>query len=214
MASPNPSVVHPFPGDLRPGQTHRLPVVDVTLLFADVVGSAEIVQRLGDRGAYSLIRQFCSVVREATLRCEGETIELRGDGALLVFSSPRAALACAIEIQERCGREGSLGIRIGLHSGGALRLVRGYFGQTLILAARIADQAQQGEILVSPQLLLRIGDLGSLRLGAQRSIELKGFPQPVLVSQIEWRPELQPIPLPLRGTSFRRSARAASARIG
>ncbi len=188
-------LVHPFHGDLRPGQTHRLPAVEVTLLFADVAESTELTSRLGDRGAYSLIRRFCNVVREAILETGGEALELRGDGALLAFTSPRAAVACALQIQRACAETGPLAVRMGLHTGHALRLERGYFGQALILAARVADHARPGEILVSSQLRARLGALDSLRVGSQRAIAIKGFPQPLDTFSIEWREDESRTPL-------------------
>ncbi len=178
---------HPFHGTHRPGATHRLPAVEVTLLFADVAESTELTNRLGDHGAYSLIRRFCAIVRDAVVEHGGEALELRGDGALLAFSSPHAALACALQIQRECARTGPLAVRMGLHTGRALRLERGYFGQALILAARVADQARAGEILVSESLRDRVGGREEFRVGARRSLEIKGFPQRMNAFCIEWR---------------------------
>lgn len=198
-------LAHPFHGDLRSGKTHRLPAVEVTLLFADVAESTELTSRLGDRGAYSLIRRFCSVVREAILENGGEALELRGDGALLAFTSPRVALSCAQQIQRACAETGQLAVRMGLHTGRALRLERGYFGQALILAARVADHARPGEILVSSQFRSHFGAGDAVRVGAQRSIELKGFAQRLDAFSIDWQEDAS--------RSSLRAADAPSARV-
>lgn len=182
----------PFHGDLAPGKTSRLPVVDVTLLFADVVGSTELTNQLGDRRAYSLIRRFCTVVRDATLAANGEALELRGDGALLVFAEPRAALACAVQIQRACAETHELAVRMGLHCGQALRLERGYFGQALILAARVADEARPGEILISSQLRERLDASDASCVGAGRSLVVKGLPEPIETFPIDWRADAAP----------------------
>src|SRR5271166_254192 len=181
------ALVHPFHGDLRPGETDRLPVADVSLLFVDVAGSTDLTVRFGDRGAYSLIRHFCGVVHEATRHWEGQALELRGDGALLAFCSPRAALECALEIQGTCSRDGRLGIRMGLHAGRALRIRGGYFGHALILAARIAEHALADEILVSSQLVKRLSNPSAYRIDPRTSLSLKGFATQVEVFRINWR---------------------------
>src|SRR5262245_63303625 len=97
--------------------------VDVPLLFCDLVRSTELTRRLGDRGAYRVIRGFHDTVLRAAAPCGGEELELRGDGVLLAFERPRAALACAIEIQQRlleAPRGARINVRIGIHSGTAL----------------------------------------------------------------------------------------------
>jgi adenylate cyclase len=178
---------HPFHPALRAGRTQRLPVVEVTLLFADVVAPTELTRRVGDRRAYSLMRRFCRLARDTAQRRGGEALELRGDGALLAFAAPLTALVCAREIQLACAREGELNLRMGLHAGRALRLERGYFGETLIVAGRLADHADAGEILVSAQLVAKLEAPPALPLGAARPLLLKGFPEPVEAYRLEWR---------------------------
>lgn len=184
---------HPFHGTLRPGRTSQLPVVEATFVFADVVGSTALSGRLGERGAYSVIRRFCSLVRDLCERSGGEALELRGDGALLAFpGSPCAALEAACELQRACAREGQIEVRIGIHGGTALRLERGYFGRALTLAARLSDAAEPGEILVSDSVLRNAGVTSrparGATLGAARVLHMKGFDEPVQAHPLEWHP--------------------------
>jgi len=116
----------------------------------------------------------------------GEAVELRGDGALIAFSEPFAGFECATLLQRACTRAGEISIRVGLHAGRALQLEHGYFGQALILASRIADHAQPGEILMSAQLLASLGATPPFEVSASRPVSLKGFPEPVLVCCLEW----------------------------
>lgn len=201
---------HPFHGNLLPGTTHRVPAVDVTFVFADVVESTELTLRLGERGAYSVIRRFCSMVRDTALDLGGEPLELRGDGALLGFQAPSAALEFAASLQRACTRAGEVEIRIGVHGGRALRLERGYFGQALILAARLADHAKRGEILVSTQTLDTVEAPREIDADAPRTVMLKGFPEPVPVRRLEWRPAaLTRAERPTRQPFLRRVATSA-----
>src|SRR5208337_1073385 len=84
-------------------------------------------------------------------------------------------------------RDGRLGIRMGLHAGRALRIRGGYFGHTLILAARIAEHALAGEMLVSSQLVKRLNNPSNYRIDAQASLSLKGFATQIEVFRINWR---------------------------
>jgi class 3 adenylate cyclase len=163
--------------------------VDVTLLFCDVVRSTELTRRLGDRGAYGVIRSFHDTVLGAAAPRGGEELELRGDGVLLAFERARPALTCAIEIQQRLleapkGRR--INVRIGLHAGSALRIETGYFGCNVILSARIAAAAAPGEILGSAALVQRLTD-APLAIDAGRWLTLKGIPEPNLVFALPWR---------------------------
>jgi class 3 adenylate cyclase len=172
--------------------------VDVTLLFCDVVRSTELTRRLGDRGAYRVIRSFHDTVLRAAAARGGEELELRGDGVLLAFEKPRPALACAIEIQRRlleAQRGRRVNVRVGLHTGTALRVATGYFGSNVILSARIAEAAAPGEILASSALVQRLSD-APLGVDAGRWVALKGIPEPSLVFVLPWRSSRAPVPEP------------------
>jgi class 3 adenylate cyclase len=162
---------------------------NVTLLFCDVVRSTELTRRLGDGGAYRLIRGFHDTVLRVCAPCGGEELELRGDGVLLAFETPRPALRCAIEIQRsllEAPRGRRINVRIGIHDGPALRVETGYFGANVILSARIAAAAAPGEILVSAALVRGLAD-EPLEIDAGRWVSLKGIPEPSLVFSIPWR---------------------------
>jgi class 3 adenylate cyclase len=78
-------------------------------------------------------------------------------------------------------------VRIGLHTGEALREAEKFFGRTVILAARIAAQARSGEILASALLRELTQSSGDLRFGAERMLELKGIAGPQRVCEVEWQ---------------------------
>ena len=77
-------------------------------------------------------------------------------------------------------------IRIGLHTGEALREADKFFGRTVILAARIAAQADGGEILVSSLLKELTKSVGDVRFGAGRQVELKGISERQILHRVEW----------------------------
>jgi class 3 adenylate cyclase len=126
-----------------------------TILFTDVAGSTALLERLGEEPWFQIIRAHDALLRRLTAEHDGTVVKSQGDGFMLVFTSARAALQFAIATQ-RAFAEGStvgadepLRLRIGLHSGFVMEDASDFFGKSVVLAARIADHARGGEILVS-----------------------------------------------------------------
>jgi class 3 adenylate cyclase len=176
--------------DLAP---HAAPDGKVTLMFSDMEGFAAMTDRLGDHAAREVIRAHNAIVREQTSAHDGHEVELQGDGFLLAFSSARRALECAIAIQRafaaysEANPEEPIRVRIGLHTGKALRDADKFFGKTVILAARIAAQASGGEILASSLLKDLTESTGDLRFGKARDVQLKGISDTQRIYAVEWQ---------------------------
>jgi class 3 adenylate cyclase len=125
----------------------------VTLVFSDIEGSTEMIERLGEQSWYEVVRDHNAIVRALTGSHDGTVVKSQGDGFMLAFSSAHAALRCAIEMERTFGdrpRSGEpLKVRIGVHSGFVIADAEDFYGRNVVLAARIADTANGGEILVS-----------------------------------------------------------------
>ena len=163
---------------LRPASA---PDGTVTILFSDIEGSTALNDRLGDVRWLELLRAHNQVVREHVQACGGFEVKAQGDGFMIAFPSARKAIRCAQEIQEAMARElgdhpdGPVRVRIGLHTGEAIRDEADFYGKNVVVAARIADQARGGEILVSSvvkQLTESGGDVG---FEDPREVELAGL---------------------------------------
>jgi len=172
--------------------TTAAPDGTVTLMFSDMEGFTAMTERLGDLKAREVIRRHNRIVRDQLEAHGGYEVELQGDGFLLAFSSARRALHCAIGIQRAMAShsasnpEQPLRVRIGLHTGEALREADKFFGRTVILAARIAAQAKAGEILVSALLRELTHSSGDVRFGSDRRLTLKGIVEPQQVYPVDW----------------------------
>ena len=133
----------------------QLPEGTVTIMFTDVEGSSDLVRELGDEGARAILRSHDDVVREAIQTHEGTEVERAGDSFMAAFTTARRAVACALSIQRTLAarrqneRERSVQVRIGMDTGEVLAEEQRYFGSTVFRAARIADLAPAGRILVS-----------------------------------------------------------------
>src|SRR5712664_530044 len=110
-----PHVINVVRGELK----------QVTVLFADLVSSTELVARLNAEDAMLRLKPALNTMCEAVERFEGTVVRTLGDGILAFFGAPRAQeghalLACEAALAIRDApklRQESMSIRIGLHSG-------------------------------------------------------------------------------------------------
>ncbi len=150
----------------------------------------------GDEAGARLAARFAELVREQVQARGGQVLELRGDEALCIFDSPRAAIRAAVDIQRRCAEETRadpalpLPVGIGIDAGEAVAVEGGYRGGPLNLAARLCSLAQRGEVLVSEgvvHLARRTDEVIYVDRGRMR---LKGFDEPVQVMQASFELDL------------------------
>jgi class 3 adenylate cyclase/ketosteroid isomerase-like protein len=152
----------------------------VTIVFTDIVDSTPTLARLGDAGWLEVIRRHNAVIREAAAAHGGTVVETQGDGSMLAFPSARRAVACAMAIQQEVGRVFAdhappIRVRIGIHTGDALRDAEQFFGTTVHYAARVASHAVGGEVLVSEAVHHLVGASDGYTFLGGREVELKGI---------------------------------------
>jgi len=90
-----------------------------------------------------------AAMREIVERHDGQVVKTEAGASMCSFASAHAGLRSAIELQRAFS---SAPLRIGLHSGFVMADASDFYGRNVVLAARIADHAQPGEILVSAAL--------------------------------------------------------------
>ncbi len=119
------------------------------ICFLDIVGYTRITQDLGDAEAASLAAEVAKLVERSSIRHEGKTIKWLGDGVMFFFPDPSAGVAAALEMVDDLADAGLPPAHVGLDTGPVLYQQGDYFGQTVNVAARIADYARPREVLVS-----------------------------------------------------------------
>jgi class 3 adenylate cyclase len=159
---------------------YAAPDGQVTILFSDIEDSTLMTERLGDESWLEVLRAHNAIFREHLRAHGGYEVKNQGDGFMLVFPDPRRAVECAAAIQRALAdREVADGerirVRMGLHTGEAIREEGDFFGRSVILAARIAAHAEGGEILVSSSLKERAGECERVSFDGGRELELKGM---------------------------------------
>jgi class 3 adenylate cyclase len=162
----------------------------VTILFTDIESSTRLAEELGDQQWMAVLRRHNAVVRAQVQQHRGYEVKSEGDGFMLAFSSANDGLRCAIGIQhalagEDCGVP--LRVRIGLHTGEAIRERDDFFGKVVILAARIAAEARGTEILVSSLVRELTESVGEFRFDRTADAELKGLSGVHRLHSVAWR---------------------------
>src|ERR687894_2078412 len=121
-----------------------------TFLFADLVGYTALTETAGDAAAADLAREFrrtmCALSRDHGAR----QVKSMGDGVMIWIGDAGEAVSLAAETLERVGtRSDLLPVRIGVHTGPAVRRGRDWDRSAVNGGPRLADQARPNEGLVS-----------------------------------------------------------------
>jgi pimeloyl-ACP methyl ester carboxylesterase len=149
-----------------------------TILFTDLVGSTAKAVELGDRGWREVLEQHHAQVRQQLTRFRGVELDTAGDGFFARFDGPARAIRCACAIREALSGLG-LDVRAGLHTGECELLNGKVAGIAVSIGARVAAEAQPGEVLVSQTVRDLVAGSG-LGFEDRGVAELKGVPG-------EWR---------------------------
>jgi predicted ATPase/class 3 adenylate cyclase len=130
-------------------------VATLTFLFTDIEGSTALLQRVGEDVYGRALAEHHALIRSSLAAHDGTELTMTGDGFFAAFSSPRACVAAALEMQRALqshswpGGGEPLRVRMGVHTGEAEQTAAGPVGLDVHRAARIAAVAHGGQILLS-----------------------------------------------------------------
>jgi predicted ATPase/class 3 adenylate cyclase len=127
----------------------QLPSGTVTFLFADVEGSTRLVRELGEAAWAEARAAQRAVIQERSAASGGWVVDHEGDGTFVVFATAPEALRAAAEVQAELAEQGTVRVRLGVHTGAALLTEDGYVGLDVHRAARIAAAAHGGQVVFS-----------------------------------------------------------------
>jgi class 3 adenylate cyclase/tetratricopeptide (TPR) repeat protein len=200
----------------------------VTALFADVVGSTQLTERMDPEDAREVLGGAVRRMVDAVEAFGGTVKDLAGDGILALFGAPvtheddaeRAIRAALRIVAQGDGDASPLEIRVGIETGlvvlgpigGGGRVEYGATGDALNTAARLQSHASPGRVLVGDVTRRAAGDL--FAWGDEQRLELKGKDQPVpafeLVGERRDVPSASaPTPMVGRELEFERAATTA-----
>lgn len=125
----------------------------VTFLFTDIEGSTRLAEQLGP-GYEPVLEAHRALIRQAVSNAGGREVSTGGDSFFVAFSSAARAIEAAVAAQRALARHpwppsATLRVRMGLHTGEATEVAGDFVGVEVHRAARIADAAHGGQIVIS-----------------------------------------------------------------
>jgi adenylate cyclase len=151
----------------------------VVLLFSDIEESTALNESMGDKAFVRLLSRHDKLVRKHVEDHSGHVVKSQGDGFMVAFANPEEAVKCSIGVQRALAGQAkrqsgkAIRVRIGIHMGKSVRRGDDLFGRNVAMAARVAAEADGGEVLISETVLEAVGD--HVAVNAPREVELKGF---------------------------------------
>ena len=151
--------------------------------FLDITGYTRLTEERGDEAAAELATRLATLVRGSSREHEGQPVKWLGDGVMFYFPDPSDGVLAALDMVEGLPAAGLPPAHVGIHAGPVVFQEGDYFGRTVNIAARIAEYARPGEVLVS-QEVVDATDLLGVDVTAIGPIELKGVSQPLSLHSV------------------------------
>src|SRR6476660_5512526 len=174
------------------GRGRHMAAVTITVVFTDLVGSTELLSRVGEARADELRREHFGLLRAAMAAHGGREVKNLGDGLMVVFDGVASALDSAVAMQQAITARRSdaepLSIKIGVAVGDAELEDDDYFGLPVVEAARLCAKAQGGEILTTEFVRMLAKSRSDVELESVGALELKGLDEPVETYRVRWAP--------------------------
>lgn len=160
---------------------------EVTLVFTDLVGFSSWAMRAGDEDSLRLLRAVASATEPEVRVHRGQVVKRLGDGLMAVFPSPQLAFDAVVACTGNVAHVEVAGwrpqLRVGIHTGSPRMIGGDYLGVDVNIAARLAEKAGPGEILLSETALAgldpeRVSTRRKRSFGLRRA---KGVPEQIAV---------------------------------
>jgi class 3 adenylate cyclase len=164
----------------------------VTLMLSDIADARAAAERLGPERWEHLVRDHHVLVEQLVAHHDGHVVRFERDGFFASFSSAHAGLRTALELQRTFAgtaggaQDNPLGVRVGLHSGFVIPSPDQPLGRNVVLAARVAAEAEGGEILVSSTVKRYTESDPSFRFEHRGEYHFKGVVGEHAVYRVLW----------------------------
>jgi adenylate cyclase len=150
-----------------------------TFLFADLVGFTALAELEGDDRALAVALELQRRTR-GLLRTHGaEQVKSIGDGLMLRGTKPAAAVTLGLRMIETMAQPGLPPVRVGIHTGPALRSGADWYGQTVNVAARLCAVAPAGGVLISEATRAAAGRMRYVDFGERELHWLRNVSEPI-----------------------------------
>ncbi len=161
---------------------------ELAIAFTDLVDFSDWALDAGDTAAIDLLRDVSVAIEPPVKSHGGEVVKRLGDGMMAVFKSADDALAALEDGRERLAEVAADGyeprIRAGIHVGKPRKVGKDYFGVDVNIAARVADGAEPGELLLSDAALEAVGS-EKVKVKERPLRDAKGVPEDLRVYAVK-----------------------------
>ena len=163
-----------------------------TVLFADVSGSTRLYEVLGDARAFAAINGCLDILRKLTAAHSGRVVKTIGDEIMAVFPDAMTAVQAACEMQlvissRKPVDDVRVAIRIGLHFGPVLESAGDVFGDTVNVAARMAEVAKAQQIITTGATVSQLPPIMRASTRALSTLSIKGKADDIEVREVIWQ---------------------------
>jgi adenylate cyclase len=191
---------------------------ELAILFADVVGSTQLYESLGDDAARETVLRCVDCMKAATLEFGGDVIKTMGDEVMSTFPAANDAISAACKMQKQISTGNFSGnddvhvaIRIGCHYGHVVVEERDIFGAAVHTANRMTSQAKAGQIITTAGTVELLSDEWQSVVRQIGVANLRGQSGEVGLFEILWQPDEATSMLPK--INFAENKAANSARL-
>ena len=154
-----------------------------TICFTDLVGSTELLNRLGQSEYMVLLTEHDLIIREALIRWKGREVKHTGDGFMVVFEDVDKALEWSLDVRDCFEQRSDLDVRMGMAAGEPVDHDDDIFGAAVTMANRICASAGPEQIYVS-DVVRDLGVEKGFRFDGGRTEVLKGFSEPATIYEL------------------------------
>jgi class 3 adenylate cyclase/tetratricopeptide (TPR) repeat protein len=173
---------------------------DVTILFTDITGYTNYIDRRGDIAGRALLMRHNSIVQPQVEKHKGKIIEIIGDAIMATFSTPLAAVKASVDIQKAVWENNKvmdpadrMHVKIGISTGEVLvdesANYQGFAGNVANVASRIQSQTDPDQILISKTVYEQVCGSDDVLCRFDRTAHAKGKAQPLKLYRVVWQDE-------------------------
>jgi adenylate cyclase len=147
-----------------------------------MAGFTALTEAMGDEDALGVAEGFFAGARELLPEYGAREVKTIGDALMLEVEDAAKAIELGVRLAREVGvQHGFPSVRVGMHTGPALRRGDDWFGATVNLAARVSGAAAGGQVLLTDATRDAAGSIEGVALGEHGRHELRNIAEPVLV---------------------------------
>jgi adenylate cyclase len=148
------------------------------ILFADVVGSTALYERIGDISAKNMVSTCLDALSRVVEQHSGQVVKSLGDGLLCSFVVREQAVLAGLAMSEEAPRH-ELEVRTGVHCGEVIEDDDDIFGDAVNTTARISALAKPAEILISREMVDALPPFMRSMVRRVKPVAVKGKRKPI-----------------------------------